>query len=244
MGKIGENQENKDKFVIIPTKVHPATAEAIGMLAAKAGSSPYKLIQLVCDFILRSMSAELNLSDDINKLLTLFHLEPGWKDQFCMADPSVDMEVAQEILILQQPGRKGFGCVMVDKPFMGAWTQTSCVDDIIMRVLEVCMPGIYKRLRKCIALQTDCETISDLLISLTENRITLQMEEENRREMMCDTAYVDYMGRPSKVPWEQRYKSHKHRTPDSLANSKPRNMFDSGDAVEDALGVKPFTEEP
>ena len=156
MAKIGENQENKEKFVIIPTKVHPAVAEAIGMLAAKAGSSPYKLIQLVCDFLLRSMSAELNLSDDINKLLTLFHLEQGWKDQFCMADPSVDMEVAQEILILQQPGRKGFGCVMVDRPFMGTWTQTSCVDDIIMRVLEVCMPGIYKRLRKCIALQTDC----------------------------------------------------------------------------------------
>lgn len=244
MAKIGENQENKDRFVIIPTKVHPAVAEAIGMLAAKEGSSPYKLIQLTCDFLTRSMSGELNLSDDINKLLTLFHLEPGWKDQFSLSDPSAECEVAQEILILQQPGRKGFGCIMVDKPFMGAWTQTSCVETIIMRVLEVTVPGIYHRLRQCIALQTDCDTIVDLLIKLSENEITLQMEEQNRREMMCDDAYVDYMGRPSKAPWKERYKGHKHRTPDSLANSKQRDMFDSGDQVVKDLGCKPFGEEP
>ncbi len=244
MAQIGDNQENKEKFVIIPTKVHPAVAEAIGMLAAKAGSSPYKLIQLVCDFLTRSMSGELNLSDDINKLLTLFHLEPGWKDQFCQSDPACECEIAQEILILQQPGRKGFGCIMVDKPFMGAWTQTSCVETIIMRLLEVTVPGIYHRLRKCIAMQTDCETIVDLLIKLSENEITLQMEEQNRREMMCDEAYVDYMGRPSKAPWKERYKGHKHRTPDSLANSKQRDMFDSGDQVVKDLGCKPFGEEP
>ena len=244
MAQIGENQENKEKFVIIPTKVHPAVAEAIGMLAAKEGSSPYKLIQLVCDFLTRSMSGELNLSDDINKLLTLFHLEPGWKDQFCQSDPACECEIAQEILILQQPGRKGFGCIMVDKPFMGAWTQTSCVETIIMRVLEVTVPGIYHRLRKCIAMQTDCESIVDLLIKLSENEITLQMEEQNRREMMCDEAYVDYMGRPSKAPWKERYKGHKHRTPDSLANSKQRDIFDSGDQVVKDLGCKPFGEEP
>ena len=244
MGVIGENQETNDKYVLIPTKVHPATAEAIGRLAAKEGSSPYKLIQLVCDFLLRSMSGDLNLSEEINKLLTLFHLEPGWKDQICMADPTAETEVAREILILQQPGKKGFTACMVDKPWMGKWTQTMCADDIIETVIEACAPGIYKRLRKCIAFDTDCTSVCDLLISLTENRITLEMEAENRREMQCTDEYIDYKGRPSRKAWEQRYKNHKHRTPDSLANSKPRDMFDSGDAVEEALGVKPFTEEP
>ena len=244
MPNIGEHQKTNEKYVLIPTKVHPATAEAIGMLAAKAGSSPYKLIQLACDFLLRTMSGDLNLSDDINKLITLFHLEPGWKDQFCLSDPAAETEIAQEILILQQPGHKGFGCIMVDKPFMGTWTQTTCVETIINTLLNVTVPGIYKRLRKCIALQTDCETIVDLLIKLSENEITLQMEAENRREMTCEDSYVDYMGRPCKVPWQQRYKSRKHRTPDSLANSKQRNMFDGAAEVEDALGCKPFTEEP
>ena len=32
--------------------------------------------------MIRTASGEYNLSDEINRLLTLFHLEPGWKDAY------------------------------------------------------------------------------------------------------------------------------------------------------------------
>ena len=134
------SEEKKEGYELLQTKVSTKAAERLNRIARNRGTTTYGLIQLVCQFLIRTASGDYNLSDDINRLLTLFHLEPGWKDAYNSCDPTADTEIAQEILILQQPGRRGFGAVMVNKPFMGAWTETECVDDIIERIIEVCAP--------------------------------------------------------------------------------------------------------
>ena len=164
------SEEKKEGYELLQTKVSTKAAERLNRIARNRGTTTYGLIQLVCQFLIRTASGDYNLSDEINRLLTLFHLEPGWKDAYNSCDPTADTEIAQEILILQQPGRRGFGAVMVNKPFMGAWTETECVDDIIERIIEVCAPGVHKRLKRLCEIH-ESESILELLVLLQADNI-------------------------------------------------------------------------
>mgnify|MGYP006908845252 FL=1 len=86
-------------------------------------------------------------SEEMKLFLNMLKLDPSWHKAFNFADPSAQTEVAQVILVLQQKDRKGFGLAMIDKPFMGDARMTYCVDDILERVTEVSMKGLYKELR-------------------------------------------------------------------------------------------------
>ena len=131
---MSEKKKDEGGYELLQTKVSTKAAERLNRIARNRGTTAYGMIQLVCQFLIRTASEEYNLSDEINRLLTLFHLEPGWKDAYNSCDPTAETEIAQEILILQQPGRKGFGAMMINKPFMGAWTETECIDDIVIEL--------------------------------------------------------------------------------------------------------------
>ena len=177
----------------------------------------------MCQFIVRTASGEYNLSDDINRLLTLFHLEPGWKEAYNSCDPTSDTEIAQEILILQKPGRRGFGAIMVNKPFMGQWTETECVDDIIDRVIEVCAPGVWKRVH-CLMEQMETESIIDLLVTITDSRIIYELEEANRREIQ-QADNIASNGRA--IEYGARTRRKKHFDPDTMPQQIRFDAFDA-----------------
>ena len=206
---IGDKQKEQG-FVTVATKVSESMARVLNLIARKKGIKVYELMQLVCWFLVRYTSDEHNLSEDINRLMIMFHSESGWKDAFNLCNPSVETEVAQELLILQQPGKKGFGAVLVDKPFMGKWTQTENVNQIVERVIEVCMPDVYEHLRE-LATNMECTSLTEALITLADAKSIEYLNERNRREMEgcvlndCGKQY-QYGARTKRVP---------HYSPDS-----------------------------
>ena len=209
---MSEKKKDECGYELLQTKVSTKAAERLNRIARNRGTTAYGMIQLVCQFLIRTASEEYNLSDEINRLLTLFHLEPGWKDAYNSCDPTAETEIAQEILILQQPGRKGFGAMMINKPFMGAWTETECIDDIVERVIEVCAPGVHKRLKRLCKLH-ESESVLDLLITLTDAQEIIELDEANRREIM----QADNIAPNGKaLVYGARTKRKKHYDPDTM----------------------------
>lgn len=245
---IGEDQKDTERFVTVSTKITNESAEILNRIAKSRGIQVYELLQLMCQVLVRSTSDRHNLSDEISRLLTLFHSEPGWKNAYNICNPTAESEVAQEVVILQQPGKKGFGAVMVDKPYMGQWTQTMCVDDIVERIIEVCMPGVYRRIRR-LSISMECESITDLLITLTDAREIAELEESDRKEMEAAGNFTDN-GREYK--YGARTKVHHHRTPDGEAARQQRLLFpdidhETGETMRDSTtepqDFRPFGEE-
>ena len=85
---------------------------------------------------------------------------------------------------------------MIDKPWMGMKPKmvdeldpmrgdpqmTENVDDILERVTEVCMHGIYRRLR-LLGARMDCKNQSDVLLTLVDAQTVLDMDEESKAEL-------------------------------------------------------------
>ena len=140
-----------------------------------------------------------------------------------MANPS-KLDVAQAILILQQKGKRGFGAVMIDRPFMDNARMTECVDDILERVTEVTMHGIYRRLR-LLGARMDCNHLSDVLLTMIDAQTIIELEEESKVEMKGEAQY-DIRGR--RIEYGKRTRAKQHRTPDSLARDQ-RIKFDDDD---------------
>ena len=125
--------------------------------------------------------------------MTMLEADTGWQNAFNLVNPK-GLRVAQLIMILEQDDRKGFGAVMIDKPFMGEATQTECVDDILERVTEVAMKGLYQELR------------------------------DIGNDLGTESGPADYADNGRRYAYGKKTKSKHHRTPDSLANSKQRTI--------------------
>ena len=218
-------KQNEGKYKTVATKISPAMAEVLSAIAKAKGMEVYELIQLCCWFIVKMSSPEHNLSEELEKLMILFHNEPGWADAFNLCNPSAVADIEEEILILQQEGKHGLGAVKITKPWMGVWKQTECVEDIVERVIEVCLPGIYKRLRY---LTTDlgCESIVDTLVTLADAQMIERLNEMNRQEYEEAANYTEG-GR--QLEYGQRTRQKKHLSPDS-PGFQTRIDFDEYDA--------------
>lgn len=206
------------KFVTVATKVSQETADILNKIAQAKGVKIYELMQLVVQFLVRSTKCEHNLSDEMRKLLVMWHNEHMWRGSYNMC-ANAATEIDQEVLIMRQKGRKGFGATMVNKPFMGDCTQTECVDDIVERVVEVCMPGVYRRLRR-LAVDMDCDSLTDLLILLTDSAAVQALEDSDRKEMEASADYVETGRSRPRQPWQSPSVRHHRRDPDSLDNDR------------------------
>lgn len=213
------NQKNNDKYDVIGTKISPAMSEVLNTICDAMQVDIYHLLQWFVYTIVRASSPQHELSPEIRKLMTMLEADTGWQNAFNLANPN-GLKIAQVILILEQEDRKGFGAVMVNKPFFGDATQTECVDDILERVTEVTMKGIYRRLRM-LGEEMDCQHLSDVLLTMIDAQDILNTEESNRHEMQGPADYADN-GR--RYAYGKKTKSKHHRTPDSLANSKQQKI--------------------
>ena len=209
------SQNNKENYALLQTKISPQQAELLDAICNALGVNTYQIFQMFFYTLCKASAPMHELSPEIRKLMTLMETDAGWAEAFNMANPE-RLKVAQAVLILEQKDHKGFGAVMIDKPFMSDARMTECVDDILERVCEVTMHGIYRRLR-LMGARMDCKNLSDVLLTMIDEQTILDMDEESKVEMKGEALY-DYRGRP--IKYGARTKAKQHRTPDSLANDQ------------------------
>jgi len=237
-------KDETKRFEVLSTKIDPAMAEVLNACCDALGVDVYHLLQWFAYTIIRASAPMHELDPRIQKLLTMLESDAGWQQAFNIANPN-ELKVAQAILILEQEGRRGFGAVMIDKPFMSEARQTECVDDILERVTSVTMRGIYRRLRMRGA-EMDCEHLSDVLLTMLDRQDILNAEDRDRDEMPGMGNHTDN-GR--QLAYGKKTKAKQHRTPDSVAIDQ-RIKFDdydreiAGYEVQDWEGEHRQTEEP
>lgn len=217
---IGE-QESQERFKVLATKISPEMAEQLNVICKSMGVDIYNLLQWFVYTLIRASSPQHELTPEIRRLMTMMESDHGWQTAFNLVNQN-RLNVAQTILILEQEGRRGFGAVMIDKPWMGQSRQTECVDEILERVTEVCMKGIYRRLR-LVGASLGCEHLSDVLLTMIEDQMRMEQESSDFTEMQGPDNIADN-GRP--YQYAARTKTRQHRTPDSLAESQTRFNFD------------------
>ena len=241
---------SEEKYKVLSVKIKPDQAVLLDAICNALGVNTYQIFQMFFYTLCKASAPMHELSPEIRKLMTLMETDASWAEAFNIANPN-NLKIAQVILILEQEKKKGFGAVMIDKPFMSDSRQTVKVDEILERVTEVTMHGIYRRLRM-LGAKINCNTLSDILLTMIDAQTVLELEEESRVEMQGDAQY-DIRGR--RIEYGKRTKAKQHRTPDSLAHDQ-RIRFDesdinvsdqeaSDDNYRDTIGkgIKPFDQE-
>jgi hypothetical protein len=212
-----------ERFEQLGTKIDPAMAEVLNACCDAMGVDVYHLLQWFAYTIVKASAPMHNLDPRIQKLMTMLDRDAGWQNAFNLCNPD-KLKVAQVVLILEQQGHKGFGAVMIDKPWMGAMMrQTECVDDILERVTEVTMSGIYRRLR-VMGADMECNNLSDILLTMLDVQDLLNAEERDAAEgpQMGDIAQNGKV-----LAYGKRTKRKKHFTPDTMPTQ--RTIFDDFD---------------
>ena len=214
-----------ERFEQIGSKIDPAMAEVLDACCNALGVDIYHLLQWFCYVIVKASAPMHALDPRIQKLMTMLDRDAGWQNAFNLCNPD-KLKVAQVILILEQEGHRGFGAVMVDKPWMGAMTnQTECVDDILERVAEVTMRGIYKRLRMMGA-KMQCQNLTDVLLTMLDDQDFIDAVEGDASE---GPQLGDIAPNGKILAYGKRTKRKKHFTPDTMPGNQQRIVFDDFD---------------
>lgn len=216
-------KEETKRFEGLGTKIDPAMYEVLNACCDALGVDVYHLLQWFAYTIIRASAPMHELDPRIQKLLSMMESDAGWQQAFNLANPN-GLKVAQAILILEQEGRKGFGAVMIDRPFFGDARQTECADSILERVTEVTMRGIYRRLR-LMGAKMDCQNLSDVLLTMIDAQTTIELEESFRAEM---PGMGEHSDNRRQVVYGKKSKAKQYRTPDSVARDQ-RFHFDDYD---------------
>lgn len=212
---IGEFQKQKDGTFTVSVKLQKSQVDLLNAICDTLGVNSYQIFQMFFYTLMRASAPMHELSPEIRKIMTLMETDAGWAEAFNLANPN-QLDVAQCILILQQEDKRGFGAVMVDKPFLSDATMTENVDDILERVCAVTMHGIFRRLRS-LGAKMDCHNLSDILLTMIDAQTILELDAENCVEMKGEGMY-DQRGR--KIEYGKKTKGHGHRTPDSVAQDQ------------------------
>ena len=212
-----------ERFEQLGTKSDPAMAEVLNACCDAMGVDVYHLLQWFAYVVVKASSDLHALDPRIQKLMTMLDHDAGWQNAFNLCNPD-KLKVAQVVLILEQQGHKGFGAVMIDKPWMGAMMrQTECVDDILERVTEVTMSGIYRRLR-VMGADMECNNLSDVLLTMLDAQDILNAEERDAAE---GPQIGDVAQNGKVLAYGKRTKRKKHFTPDTMPTQ--RTIFEDFD---------------
>ena len=213
-----ETRQPDERYVTLATKVSRTAAEQLARIAKKKGMTIYELIQIVCDTLIRYMDDRHNLSEEMERAMSIFEHLTGWADALNLADPTVHKEVAQAVYIFQSSPdtpRKGFRAKMVSKPFMGLWDETSNVMDIFERIMNICMPELYMKLLRA-RIILGCERVSEVINMLADAEVIMHLNGELRQDFE-DAARAD---NGKDYGYGQKTKAKQYRTPDSVADDQ------------------------
>jgi len=234
---MSNNGENR-KYEGVSVKLSPDQYVLLNAICDALGVNTYQIFQMFFYTLCKAAAPMHELSPEIRKIMTLMETDVGWANAFNLANPN-HLHVAQAILILEQEGKKGFGAVMIDKPFMEKARMTECTDDILERVTEVTMHGIYRRLR-LMGGKMGCDSLSDVLLTMIDAQSIIELEEENRIQMNGEAQFSESGKR---IEYGKRTKAKHHRTPDGEAMRQQRIVFDDEDATTtDTPDERPYGE--
>ena len=214
---IGE-QNSQDKTRNVSTKVPTWVADLLNIICISRGTDIYGLLQVVLEFIIETAKVSGPVPPQMRALLDMLKMDADWNKAFQFGNPAASMDVAQVILILQQHDgkrpRQGFGLAMIDKPFLPGKdpTMTLCVDDILERVAEVSMKGLYRDLRE-IGVILDTESLRETLTVMCDEQKYQHRQQIDMEELPQMGNYSDF-GRA--IEYGTRTKIKQHRTPDSI----------------------------
>lgn len=211
----------------LSVKVTKETYDLLNILAEgmEHGTNANDLLKMFVHAFIESAKHSGPVSNEMRMLLDMLRLEEGWHKHFNFADVNAQKEVAQVVLILQQPGRTGFGMTMIDRPYMDDSYQTLCVDEILERVVDVAMKGLYLDLRD-IGNSLGTKSIRETLTILCDSYRLAQMDDDMQDALPKLGTYSDF-GRA--IEYGQRTKQKKHRTPDGEAMRQQRIVFTDDD---------------
>lgn len=229
-------KNKEDRFEQIGSKIDPAMAEVLNACCDALEVDIYHLIQWFCYVIVKASAPMHALDPRIQKLMTMLESDAGWQNAFNLANPD-NLDVAQVVLILEQKNHRGFGAVLIDKPFMGKAPEkvddidphrndpqmTENVDDILERVTEVTMRGIYKRLR-LMGAKMDCQNLTDVLLTMLDAQDFIEAVEGDASE---GPQMGDIAPNGKALAYGKRTKRKKHFTPDTMPVTG--NLFDDID---------------
>jgi hypothetical protein len=217
------DEQYNEKYVTLATKVSRHAAEQLARIAKKKGLTIYELIQMVCDTLIRYTDDRYNLSEEMERAMSVFEHMTGWADALNLADPTVQKEVAQAVYIFQdaEGKKRGFRAKMVNKPFCGLWTETSNVMDIFERILNICMHELYVKLMRA-KIILGCERVSEVINMLADAEVIMHLNGEMRQEFE-DAARAD---NGKGYSYGKKTKGLQHRTPDSVATDQRFNFDD------------------
>ena len=229
----------------LSVKVTQDTYDLLNILAEGLhhGTNANDLLKMFVHAFIESAKYSGPVSPDMQLLLDMLRLEEGWHKHFNFADVNSQKQVAQVVLILQQPGRKGFGMSMIDRPYMDSSHQTLCVDDILERVVEVSMKGLYQELRD-IGNRIGTHSMRETLTILCDSYRLATADNDLADELPKLGTYSDF-GRA--IEYGNRAKRKKHVSPDDI---QTRIVFGDDDRevadleAQDWEGEHRQTEEP
>ena len=68
------------RYVTVATKMRREAAEQLARIAKKKGMTIYELIQMVCDTLIRYMDDRHNLTEEMERAMSIFEHMAGWAD--------------------------------------------------------------------------------------------------------------------------------------------------------------------
>lgn len=213
---------DKGKYVTVATKVSTWVWARLNAIADKKGMSLYEMAQMVYDTLVRYMDDRHNLTAEMEQAMSIFDHMVGWKGQMNLAD--MESKTASEATYyVTSESKEGVRAVHVSRPFFGEPQETANIQDILERTICLLMPQRYARLRR-LAVEMECNSILQLIDTLIDTN-SREAELKELRKGFEDADRSEF----GRKPWEQPFKRHHHRTPDSVAKSI---MFTPEDYIE------------
>lgn len=219
-------KEKSKRYEGLSTKIDPAMWQVLNSCCDALGVDVYHLLQWFAYTIVRAAAPMHELDPRIQRLLTMMESDAGWQEAFNLACPD-RLKVAQMILVLEQEGHKGFGAVMIEKPFMGTARQTENSGDIAECVLEATNFGRYLKMRK-IGAWLGGQRFNDIIDKMLEKLIDVIRDEDLHAHLPGMGEHAENL---KKMAYGKKTKRQFHRTPDSVASDQRVINFDDYNAT-------------
>ena len=227
---IGEQiQINNDGTATVACKVPATWIPLLKLIAASRDAVINDLLKMCLHFIIETAKLTTEPTPEMRALLSMMRVDANWASMFNYVS-NAQLDVAQAILILQQSKdgkpREGFGMAMFNKPFMGEGYQTLSKDEILERVVEIAMGyDDYKHLRD-IGEYLGTGSIRETLSHMIDAQLIHNLNESDREEL---PGYGEFHDFGKMLKYGNKYVRKPRRTPDSLANSQQRIVFEDFD---------------
>ena len=211
----------EEGFELVQTKVPQHVKQLLDILAKQRGMSIYELLQLLINAFITAAKANGPLSPQMKTLIEMLQTDTSWKGAFSFTGLSGSTDIEQVILIMRQRdqagrAKPGFGIAMIDHPCCGGTTMTLCVDDILERVVEVSMKGLYRQLRQ-IGVSLESESIRETLTLLCDAKAIEDLNEQDRLEL---PGYGEYHDFGKRIEYEKKFRRKHYKSPDSVAQQQ------------------------